>query len=87
MLNGFLFFFGSYLVVFWAGYARGRRRGKAEAYGAMAKELDALEEEFLPLEPIEPLSPEVEKILQSAEDIRGTVTEQDMKTLEKARMK
>lgn len=90
MLNGFLIFFGSYLVVFWAGYVRGRRRGKAEAYGEMAKQLDELEEEFLPLESLEtlgPLDPKVEKTLQSAEDIRSTATEEVMKILEESRMK
>jgi hypothetical protein len=46
MLNGFLLFLGSYIVVFWWGFTRGRRRGKAEAYGEMAKTMDAIEEEF-----------------------------------------
>lgn len=55
MLNGLLLFLGTYVVVFWWGFSRGRHRGKAEAYGEMARTMDEIEEEFdiSPLGPLE----------------------------------
>lgn len=57
MLNALLLFFASYIFIFWWGFARGRRRGKREAYSEMAKSekefMDSLEDTLGDLGPLE----------------------------------